>query len=172
MCLFVCPSMGKCGYVHVFVSVELWDWREALRRYIAAFGVHEYQIIYPTPMLQVITLFYSSLPSAYEVIQHVPLSFALPLLCVSMSLHASMSAALPTGVWFMNPILVCHYCLQKGALMDQYVESVTRRIASCPQTSWIFFWQPVACSISDLDDTLEDDILRCYKKFWVISFCR
>lgn len=71
----------------------------------------------------------------------------------SASLHASMSAALPTGFWFMNPILVCHYRLQKGALMDQYVESVSRRIALCPQISWIFFWQPVACSISDLDDT-------------------
>lgn len=35
----------------------------------------------------------------------------------SMSQHVSMSAALPTGVWFMNPILVCHYWLQKGALM-------------------------------------------------------
>lgn len=49
------------------------------------------------------------------------------------------------------------------------VESVTKRIASCPQTSWIFFWQPVASSISDLDDTLEDDILKCCMKFWDIS---
>lgn len=51
------------------------------------------------------------------------------------------------------------------------VKSVTRRITSCPQTSWIFFWQPVASSISDLDDTLKDDILKCCMKFWVISFC-
>lgn len=87
----------------------------------------------------------------------------------SLSLHASMSVALPTGSWFMNPIQVCHYCLQKGALMDQYVESVSRRIASCPQTSWIFFWQPVACSISELMKW--NDILRCCGKFGVISFC-
>lgn len=84
-----------------------------------------------------------------------PFVFCSPSAVFSMSLHASMSAALPSGFWFMNPILVCRYCLQKGALMDQYVESVTRRIASCPQTSWIFFWQPMPCSISDLDDTLE-----------------
>ncbi len=107
---------------------------------------------------------YLSLSSAYKVIQHVPLSFAWASLCFSKSQHASMSATLPAAFWFMNPILVCHYCLQKGALMDQYVESVTERIASCPQTSWIFFWQPVACSISDLDDALEDDKLRFYKK--------
>lgn len=115
---------------------------------------------------------YLSLSSAYKVIQHVSLSFALALFFFPKSQHASMSATLPTGFWFMNPILVCHYCLQKGALMDQYVESVTMRIASCPQTSWIFLWQPVACSTSALDATLEDNILTCYKNFWVISFCR
>lgn len=31
------------------------------------------------------------------------------------------------------------------------VECVTWRIASHPQKSWIFFWQPVASSFSDLD---------------------
>lgn len=125
-----------------------------------------------TNVVSLCCLYYTSLSSTYEVIQHVPLSFALPLLCFSMSQHASMSAALPTGFWFMNPILVCHYHLQKGALMDQYVESVTRRIVSCPQTSWIFFWQPVACGISDSDDILEDDTLKCYKTVWVILFQR
>lgn len=46
-----------------------------------------------------------------------PFVFCSHSAVLSMSQHASMSAALPTGSWFMNPILVCHYCLQKGALM-------------------------------------------------------
>lgn len=86
-----------------------------------------------------------------------PFAFCSPFCCVSLCpLHASVSAAaaLPPGFWFMISILVCHYRLQKGALMGQYVESVTRRIALCPQTSWIFLWQPVACSVADLDTVI------------------
>lgn len=42
-------------------------------------------------------LCYLSLSAAYEVIQHVLLSFAISLRHFSLSQHASMSAALPTG---------------------------------------------------------------------------
>lgn len=162
-----------CMRVYVFVIVELCSSYEALCRYAAAFGIHRSWIIYPTPMLHILVL-PALLITVFFIWSHSTCLFVFcsPSAVFSMSPHASMSAALPTGFWFMNPILVCHYCLQKGALMDQYVESVTRRITSYPQTSWIFFWQPVACSISDLDDTLADVILRCDNKFWVSSFCR
>lgn len=50
------------------------------------------------------------------------------------------------------------------------VESITGRIASCPQISWILFWQPVASSIPDLFETLEDNKLKCCMKFQVVSF--
>ena len=157
--LFICmckhATLQTCMNVCVCVCVSVWNYAAHVRHYV---NILQPQVIRnpgfctPQPWYKLLLFLYdSSLSSAYEVIQHVPLSFALPLLCCAVSLHASMSAALPTGVWFMNSILVCHYCLQKGALMGQYVDS--RRIASCPQTSWIFFWQPVARSISDLDNT-------------------
>lgn len=79
--------------------------------------------------------------------------FCSPSAVFSVSLHASMSATLPAGFWFMNPILLCHYCLQKEALMGQYVASGTVRIASFTLISWIFFWQPVACRSSRLSGT-------------------
>lgn len=74
----------------------------------------ESQSANPKPMSHFICflLCYLSLSAAYEVVQHVPLSFALTLRRFSLSQHASMSAALPTGSWFMNRILVCHYRLQ------------------------------------------------------------
>lgn len=51
------------------------------------------------------------------------------------------------------------------------VESITGRIASCPQISWILFWQPVASSAPDFYETLEDNILKCCMTFFFHSVC-
>lgn len=67
--------------MHVFVSVEL---HAAHVRHYADILQHlafTNTGLYTPHQCYLRFLRYSSLPSAYEVIQHVPLSFALPLLC-------------------------------------------------------------------------------------------
>lgn len=151
-CLYV-QAWKTVVRVCVCVSMELCSSCEALCWNIAACGIHKSRIIYNTPMPQMITLPVLLITVFYIWSHSVSLFvFCCPSAVFPVFLHVSMSSALPIGLWFMNSILVCHYYLQKGALMDQYVESVTRRIAPHPQISWIFFWQPVACRSSDFDD--------------------
>lgn len=94
--LRLCMHENMCLLsVYMFVGVELCSSCETLWRYISASGIHESWIIYPTPMLRCF-LYYSSLTSAYEVIQHVPLSFILPPLCfLCPCMHQCQSPSLP-----------------------------------------------------------------------------
>lgn len=74
----------------------------------------ESQSVNPKPMSQIICslLCYLSLSAHLWSHSTRPFVFCSCSAVLSLSQHASMSAALPTGSWFMNHILVCHYCLQ------------------------------------------------------------
>lgn len=117
MSLFVW-EMVACMNLYVFVSVKLCSSCEALWKNIAAFGIQELQTIYPAPMFQIIVL-PVLLITVFCLWSHCtcPFVFCSHSAVFSMSQHASMSATFPTGFWFMNPIWVCHYSLQRGALM-------------------------------------------------------
>lgn len=161
VCLFVHAGMENL-WLGAHDGVELWCSCEDLCKYNAAFSTEQSWVYIPR---NCDTSYYSFCTTHHCLLHMKSFSVSLCLLlslCCVFNVPACINVSLPPYRLLIYEFyrLVCHYCLQKGALMDQYVESVTRRIASCPQTSWIFFWQPVACSISDLDD-----ILRCYKKF-------
>lgn len=106
-------------------------------------------------------LHYSSLPASYEVIQHGPLSFCS---------HSAVFFTVPACINVSRPPhrLLIYESYPALSLLSPVggidVESVTWRVASCPQISWILFWQPVASSTPDLYEKPGDNILeRCIK---------
>lgn len=139
--------MVACMHSYVFVSVKLRSSCEALYRNIAAFGIQESQTIYLTPLL-LCFLYYLSLSSAYEVIEHVPLSFALTRLCFQCpSMHQRQPPSPQAfDLWILSWSVItasrrehwCQICHEENCLMSTNIMNIL--LTTCGQQHLRFRW--------------------------------
>lgn len=139
MYLFICASMENCGFVYVFVSVELHSSCGGIMQiYCKPLAFTNPRLYTPHHCYELLRfLRYPSLSGAYEVIQHV-LCLWLSLCCV-FSVHACINVNCPPhrlliyesypGLSLLPPERriygpICRVCQRENRLMSTNIMNI------------------------------------------------
>lgn len=168
MCLFACAV----ACVHLFVCLSVWSYAAHVRLNAETLQPSAFEnprLYAPHQRYELLCFpYYSSLSSAYEVIEHAPLSFAFTLLCFQCpSMHQCQPPSpQASDLWILSWSVItasrrehwCQICHQENHLMSTNIMNIL--LTTCGQQHHRFRWYIKRWYIKMLHEIL-----------WVISFC-